>query len=315
MTFRQLEYLDMISREGSISSAAKKLYISQSALSQQICGMEKEYRVVLLDRSHKPISLTENGQIFLEAAQKILSIKNQLEHDISKNRDNNLHIKTVPFYGTKLVPFLLSQFYRQYPEIRVSLKSDWAPVLFRSVGHEPIDVYIHAFDLEPINPSIPLMPELRHEMLFEEEIMMVISSSHPLLQTLSIQNNASGVPTVSIDEICKSKFILPSTSSRLLDIVKEYFGNKILPDQIQIMNQGFDALIAQLQYSDYLTFLPNTAINFCGAAVGVRFFRVRERQILRPVVASYPVGNKLNCAAKHFIRIAREVMSSQLYGI
>ena len=102
MTFRQLEYLDALAQCGSITKAAERLFVSQSALSQQIISIEKEHQIQILDRTQKPLTFTETGKTFLKAAQEILEIKRKLEEDLHLRWNNSLYIKTVPFYGMKL---------------------------------------------------------------------------------------------------------------------------------------------------------------------------------------------------------------------
>ena len=58
MTFRQLEYICALAQEGSFTKAAKKLFISESALSQQISAIENEYNIKIINRKEKPITLT-----------------------------------------------------------------------------------------------------------------------------------------------------------------------------------------------------------------------------------------------------------------
>lgn len=65
MTFRQLEYLDALAQCGSITKAAERLFVSQSALSQQIISIEKEHQIQILDRTQKPFTFTETGKTFL----------------------------------------------------------------------------------------------------------------------------------------------------------------------------------------------------------------------------------------------------------
>ena len=65
---RQIEYILAVLREGSITAASKKLYLSQPALSQAIKQAETDLGVALFDRSTDPISLTYAGQRYVEAA-------------------------------------------------------------------------------------------------------------------------------------------------------------------------------------------------------------------------------------------------------
>lgn len=75
MTFRQLEYLEAIALERSISRAAEKLFVSQSALSQQVIAMENEYQIQIFDRAKTPLELTADGQLYLHTAQELLRVK------------------------------------------------------------------------------------------------------------------------------------------------------------------------------------------------------------------------------------------------
>ncbi|MDR3728180.1 MAG: LysR family transcriptional regulator [Oscillospiraceae bacterium] len=224
MTFRQLEYLEALAQESSISRASEKLFISQSALSQQIISMEREYQVQILDRSKSPLEFTENGRLILAAAREMLKIKRKLENELKNRQLNRLCIKTVPFYVANLVPYLCSKLYNQYPDVKVELKVDWAPTLFRSSGYEEVDLYLHAFDMDPPEPQIPLGGSMQHEVLFEEEILVTMSSKHPLLKTLKVDYDANGWPCISLRDLQDFAFILQSTSLRLLEIARSILG-------------------------------------------------------------------------------------------
>jgi DNA-binding transcriptional LysR family regulator len=70
VTFRQLEYICTLVQEGSISNAAKKLCISQPALSKQIAHIENEFQIQIIDRSTNPVTLTDDGALYYDAAKK-----------------------------------------------------------------------------------------------------------------------------------------------------------------------------------------------------------------------------------------------------
>ncbi|EGQ79573.1 transcriptional regulator GltC [Fusobacterium animalis ATCC 51191] len=75
MDLRQLEYIVEIAEEKNITKAAKKLYITQSALNQTLLKLEKEIGEPLFERSKLNLYLTEIGKIYVEEAKKILEIK------------------------------------------------------------------------------------------------------------------------------------------------------------------------------------------------------------------------------------------------
>lgn len=65
MTLQQIKYIETISRTGSISKAAEELYAAQSSLSTSIKEVEKEYGIILFERSSKGVALTHQGREFL----------------------------------------------------------------------------------------------------------------------------------------------------------------------------------------------------------------------------------------------------------
>lgn len=72
MEFHQLRYFIATAEELSVTAAAKRLYISQPALSRQIQSLEEELGVALFDRIKKRMHLTEAGRFFLVRARQIL---------------------------------------------------------------------------------------------------------------------------------------------------------------------------------------------------------------------------------------------------
>lgn len=312
MTFRQLEYLEAIALERSISRAAEKLFVSQSALSQQVIAMENEYQIQIFDRAKTPLELTADGQLYLHTAQELLRVKRQFEATVRHRRQHSLCIKTVPFYAANVVPYLLSKLHRELPQVEVQLKMDWAPNLFCTSYHEKVDLYVHAFDMDPYEPLIPPSDTMEQEVILEEEIVLALSALHPLLAGLSIGTDGEGWPSIDLADLAGAAFILPSTSVRLLDIAHLLCSGVAGEHTVRVSDKGFDALLGQLQYSNSVAFLPNTVIRFCPTAIGVRFFRIRGKAMRRPVVAAYPKGIELNTPARQFIRIARQAMAAPL---
>ena len=76
-TLQQLRIFKAIATEQNFTKAAKALYLSQPSLSKQIKMLEKNLDVLLINREKNKISLTENGQVFLEYAERILALSEE----------------------------------------------------------------------------------------------------------------------------------------------------------------------------------------------------------------------------------------------
>lgn len=63
MTLKQILYVRAVSKAGSIGKAAEALFISQSSLSESIQNLEREYDMVLFERTSRGISLTRQGGV------------------------------------------------------------------------------------------------------------------------------------------------------------------------------------------------------------------------------------------------------------
>lgn len=79
MTDRQLKYIVAIAEAGSISLAAKRLYISQPSLSSLLSHVEDEIGVLLFDRDTSPLKPTYAGEQYIAAAKQILGIQRNLD--------------------------------------------------------------------------------------------------------------------------------------------------------------------------------------------------------------------------------------------
>lgn len=73
-TLQQLRILKAIATEQSFTKAAKLLYLSQPTLSKQIRILEENLDMILINRENHKISFTENGQVFLQYAERILAL-------------------------------------------------------------------------------------------------------------------------------------------------------------------------------------------------------------------------------------------------
>lgn len=83
---RQLRYLLAIAEVGHVGRATQRVHISQPALSQQLCKLERELGVSLFTRHHRGVSPTEAGLVMLEHARRILEQVDQARQAI-----DNLH--------------------------------------------------------------------------------------------------------------------------------------------------------------------------------------------------------------------------------
>ena len=118
-----LEYFVVAAEELNFTRAAKRLYISQQALSNHILKLEEYYGVKLFDRGN-PMTLTEAGKALQRHAKGILNCVEDSARevqDIKNFRQGELTVGIPVTRGTIMLPPLLSAFHQMFPQIRLHL--------------------------------------------------------------------------------------------------------------------------------------------------------------------------------------------------
>ena len=128
MTLDQIRYLLAIDQYHSLHAASEHLFITPQALSQSLSSLEKELNLKLTEGSRNGTFLTTNGQIILETGAELLRVIGELQqastpivyHSLPKA---NLSILSVPGMAHTLIPQIISNLYRDYPDIKIKLEA------------------------------------------------------------------------------------------------------------------------------------------------------------------------------------------------
>ena len=125
MNFKQATYIRTIVQEGSISAAARKLFISQPSLSQMVRQVEKELGVTLFDRTSLPLRLTYAGEKYLECAHTMIVANDRLENqlqDIRQENSGHLRLGISVQRGMRILPLAMPKFIASYPNVSLELR-------------------------------------------------------------------------------------------------------------------------------------------------------------------------------------------------
>jgi LysR family hydrogen peroxide-inducible transcriptional activator len=188
------------------TKAAKQLFVSQSALSQQINKLEDDLGVKLLDRISHPITLTPAGEEFYRCAKKILSDINHLELQMqhyARDNQGTLHIGVITGLGKLPLTDILSKFNTEIsPQMQFSLTNCLSKKLCHMLGNHEIDIAIMAVsDDFPTNDFEIL--SLQHE---------------PFLAILPAAHTLSNNTQISLQELETENFIFPTAENVSYDV-------------------------------------------------------------------------------------------------
>jgi DNA-binding transcriptional LysR family regulator len=135
LTLHQLEVLAAVVAEGSFSGAARRLGLTQPAISLQVRGLEEHFGCALLERSGRTLRLTDAGQQAYQYATRLLDLLRDMETAVRSENAcvaGRLHLCCSTTPGEYLLPRLLPSFRAQHPRVELAVDvTDTAVVLER----------------------------------------------------------------------------------------------------------------------------------------------------------------------------------------
>ena len=127
MILRHLEILEAIAQTGTFTGAARKLYITQSAVSHAVAELEKQTGADLFYRLPKGVALTPCGEMLLDEAKGILTACRDLDRRIPHLEENiPIHVASSITIASFLLPRILSNIRREMPELHISVRVESA---------------------------------------------------------------------------------------------------------------------------------------------------------------------------------------------
>ena len=195
-----------IAEKGNFSVVAEELFMSQSAVSQQIQALERRYGVVLFDRGSKGATLTDPGRILFDKARQILEIEDQINQELDELRGlkgGELHVGASTTIGNYLMPFYLGEFKRRFPDVKVSMIVENTRIIEDQLlaAVFPLAVVEH----EVQNPS------LVKDSIEKDELVLFTSPDHRWAESGSITK----------EELMKEPFISRELGSGTREVVEE----------------------------------------------------------------------------------------------
>ncbi|GAW94203.1 LysR family transcriptional regulator, partial [Calderihabitans maritimus] len=123
--FHKLQVFLTVAEEGSFSAAAKKLHLTQSAISFQISALEEYYQAPLFERLSRGVALTETGEILKKYAREIIALSQRLDEDIAELKGlvrGRLTIGASTIPGEYILPRYIGIFTANFPKVEVNMK-------------------------------------------------------------------------------------------------------------------------------------------------------------------------------------------------
>ncbi len=181
MDIRQLRYFMEIARQNNFTKAANLLHIAQPAVSVSIKKLEEELDLTLFNRQEKKISLTAEGEIFLEHVKRILDEVKAAEMEMGalKGLDRGeVRLGIPPMLGAYFFPKIISGFMEKHPGLHLSVYGDGSWKIQSMLSSSELDMGVI------VGSDYP--EDLEVHRFMREEVVVCVNSDHHLAQRSSI---------------------------------------------------------------------------------------------------------------------------------
>ena len=182
MEFRQLQHFVTVVETGSISAAARQLYLAQPAISASIKKLEGELNMPLLHRRERGVSLTHAGQQFLQHARQILLQAKDAKlamQAIEGLTQGEVEIGLPTMLGSYFFPPLLMAFKHEYPALQINIIDSGTRNIRQRLLNGELELGVIA--------EKDLLPELDSGKLIQEEMVVCMAADHPLAAKKQIE--------------------------------------------------------------------------------------------------------------------------------
>lgn len=255
MTDREYLYVSTIAQCGSITKAAEQLFIAQPSLTQALQRIETRYGAALFQRGKNSLHLTQAGQHYLEAAEKITRLYDEMTYEIgsaSGMERGQINLGFTTFQGSILLPEVLACYRERFPLMTVNLHEASTSQLEQLVSEGRLDVaLIHS-------PFHDL--EFHYIPLYREHFCLAISPLDPVYPAAKECHDAGGQVTSGL--MHNLRFVLPFSNSRIRHVAERVCSAIGVVPKINYCTTSFFSTLSLVEKGLGATFVPESYARF-----------------------------------------------------
>lgn len=220
MTITQLQYFVEVVKRKSITKAAKKLYVSQPAVSAAIKALEEEFKASFFIRYNNQITLTDEGHHLYQIALPLLENFNKTVEDMNAyiNGTSILKVGIPPMLGTFLLSPILINYSKYQPNTTIQLIELGSAQNQQAILDGEIELGLTVIKGDQISDELSYYP------ILDTRLDLCVSKSHPLANKKEI----------SLEELSNTPMVLMKDDCLQAAIIQKLFEEKGINPDIKI---------------------------------------------------------------------------------
>lgn len=205
----RLKVFCSVAKNLSFTKASQELFVSQPAITKHIQELETTYETRLFNRQGNHIALTDSGKLLLEHCERILEAYKHLEYEMHLLHDQytgELKLGASTTIAQYVLPPLLGQFIRKFPQVKLSLLNDNSREVETALQEQRIDL--------GLVEGIYRQPTLKYTAFLKDELVAVVHT-HSKLELPD---------EITPDDLLHIPLVLRERGSGTLDVIERALG-------------------------------------------------------------------------------------------
>ena len=290
MQIESLKVFCDLAETESFTKAAQINHVTQSAVSQQMSSLERQFKSLLIERSKKKFRLTREGQILYDYSKQIIQTYDALFSRLQEIKDiisGTIRVATIYSIGLHDLPPYLKRFLKAYPTVNVHVEYRRSNQVYEDVLGNVVDLGLVAYPVR--DAKLEVVP-LRKDMM-----VLICHPQHPLAR-------AKGV---KLKDIAGQKFIgfepdIPTR--RAIDKILKEHGVQV---QHVMEFDNIETVKRAVEIDAGIAIVPHGTITQEVSKQTLAELKFDDAEFYRPLAAIHKKNKVLSPAMKQFLAVVK----------
>jgi DNA-binding transcriptional LysR family regulator len=291
MQIESLKVFCDLAETESFTKAAQINEVTQSAVSQQISSLERQFKSLLIERSKKKFRLTREGQVLYDYSKQVIQTYDALHSKLQEIKDiisGTIRVATIYSIGLHDLPPYIKRYLKDYPTVHVHVEYRRANQVYDDIISNVVDIGLVAYPTKDSRlETIPLR---------KDPLVLICHPQHPF----------SKLKNIKLKQIAGQKFVGFEP-----DIPTRKALDKILREQsVEVNNvmefDNIETVKRAVEIDAGISIVPQSTVGQEVAKQTLASVNVDHADMYRPLAAIIKKGKVLSPAMRQFINILKE---------
>jgi DNA-binding transcriptional LysR family regulator len=274
----------------SFTKAAQVNGVTQSAVSQQISSLERQFKSLLIERSKKKFRLTREGQVLYDYSKQIIQTYDSLLSKLQEIKDiisGTIRVATIYSIGLHDLPPYLKKFLKSYPTVNVHVEYRRSNQVYEDVLGNVVDMGLVAYPVK--DNKLEIIP------LHKDTMVLICNPQHPF----------ASKRTIKVKELAGQKFV-----SFDPDIPTRRATDKMLKEHGVSVHHAMEfdnieTVKRAVEIDAGLAIVPHGTVTGEVSKQTLAEVKLDDVELYRPLAVLYKKNKVLSPAMKQFITVLK----------